>query len=310
MAMSAVPVLWLSHPACLRHEMGVLHPECPKRLEVIEDRLLVAGLSPLFRREEAPAAPRAALLRAHDAKLVDFVLGTQPEEGYVHVDPDTSLNAYTATAAVHAAGAVVRGVEALLAGEAQMAFCAVRPPGHHAERATAMGFCFFNNVAIGAYHALACGLSRVAVLDFDVHYGNGTANIVAAEPRILLCSTYQFPLYPDWKSGHGIAHLVDVELAPGAGTVEFREAVVHQWRRALDAHRPEMILVSAGFDAHAEDPLGNMRLRYDDFGWVATWIRDYAQRHCNGRVLATLEGGYDLHALARSVEAFMRPFVE
>jgi acetoin utilization deacetylase AcuC-like enzyme len=304
-------VTWIAHPDCLLHEMGETHPESPQRLQAIEDRLLAAGLSPLFVRELATPAPRAALERVHDATLVDRVLAPVEAGAYRRIDPDTSLNAHTARAALLAAGAAVHAVDiALSRTGGGLTFCAVRPPGHHAERARAMGFCFFNNVAVAAAHALASGLSRVAILDFDVHYGNGTADIFRNDRRVLFCSTYEHPLYPGWRSDHSIAHFVDAELSAGAGSEAFRTAVTGRWLPALHAHAPEMILVSAGFDAHAGDPLANLNLQYDDFGWIGAWIRDFAARHCGGRVMATLEGGYDLHALARSVESFVRPFTE
>jgi acetoin utilization deacetylase AcuC-like enzyme len=203
----------------------------------------------------------------------------------------------------------VRGVDLVLEDRAQLAFCAVRPPGHHAERARAMGFCFFNNVAVGAAHALARGLTRIAILDFDLHYGNGTADIFKGDERVLLCSTYQHPLYPHWHGAPDAANLVDVPLAAHSGGTAFRDAVANRWLPRLQRHRPELILVSAGFDAHQADPLGDLRLRAEDYGWVGRVIRDVAAECCDGRVVATLEGGYDLDALARSVEAFLSPFL-
>lgn len=302
------PVAWITHPACLLHEMGPYHPESPERLQAIEDRLLVAGLSPLFLRLDAPRAERAALAQVHSEALIGRVLDARPGDGYVQLDPDTAMNAHTAEAALRAAGAAVLAVDTVLADRAELAFCAVRPPGHHAERATPMGFCFFNNIAVAAAHALARGLSRVAVLDFDVHYGNGTADIFRDEPRVLLCSTYQDPLYPYWRADHGIAHLLDVALAPGAGSAEYRRAIEQRWLPALHAFAPELLLVSAGFDAHTADPLAGLNLTTEDFGWTAERLQGVAARHCGGRIVASLEGGYEVHALARSVEAFLRPF--
>jgi acetoin utilization deacetylase AcuC-like enzyme len=301
--------LWITHPTCAQHEMGDFHPEAPARLHAIEERMLASGLAHRFVHEQATPAPREALLRVHDAALVDRVLKTRPAHGYVRLDPDTAMNAHTAEAAQLAAGAALRAAEAVLADEATFAFCAVRPPGHHAERARSMGFCVFNNIAVAAARALDAGLSRLAILDFDVHYGNGTSDIFRDDPRVLVCQTYQDPLYPYWQVEHGLAHVVDVPLPPGAGGAEFRDAVRRRWRPRIEAHEPELILVSAGFDAHVDDPLAGLCLRTDDFGWIGAWIHELAGRHCGGRVVATLEGGYALEALAHSVEAFVRPFV-
>jgi acetoin utilization deacetylase AcuC-like enzyme len=307
---ASLPVAWISHPACALHRIGHDHPESPRRLQAIEDRLLARGWMDFFQRHEAPQASRSALERAHTAAHVDEVLRHRHiGPRIVAVDGDTAYGEHTVEAALHAAGAGLLGVDLLLQGRAQLAFCAVRPPGHHAERAQAMGFCFFNNVAVAAAHALARGLDSVAILDFDLHYGNGTADIFQDDPRVLLLSTYQHPLYPHWR---GIAHarnLVDVPLRAHSDGAAFRQAVVEYWLPALERQRPQMILVSAGFDAHAADPLGDLRLREADFQWVGALIRDIADTTAQGRVLATLEGGYDVDALARSVEAFLTPFV-
>ncbi len=303
------PVAWITHPSSLRHDMGEGHPECPQRLQAIEDHLRRSGLLDFMQQLEAPAAATAQLLRAHDRAHVERVLQADTAHGPVWHDPDTAQGPHTAEAALHAAGAAVKAVELVLAEQAGLAFCAVRPPGHHAERTRAMGFCFFNNVAVAAAHALAQGLERVAILDFDVHYGNGTADIFAGDPRVVLYSTYQHPLYPYWESRANQANRVDVALPPGAGSEEFRSAVRSRWLGRMLEQKPQLILVSAGFDAHAEDPLADLRLGYDDYSWIAAQIQDVAERCCPGRVVATLEGGYSLHALARSVERFLQPFL-
>lgn len=302
-------VAWITHADCLRHEMGPYHPESPERLQAIEDRMREVGLGPIFERLEAPAASLESLLRVHQKQLVDMILGAQPL-GYLEIDPDTSLNAYSSSAASHAAGGAVLGVERVLAGQANLAFCAVRPPGHHAERARAMGFCLFNNVAVAAAHALEKGLSRVAIVDFDVHYGNGTADIFRDDPRVLFCSTYQDSLFPGWRCDHGIPHLLDVPLPAGSGSSAYRSAIESRWIPALEAHKPQLILVSAGFDAHAEDPLAGLRLETEDFRWTAEVLIKLANDLGHNGIVATLEGGYNTHALARSVEAFVRPFTE
>ncbi len=295
--------LWITHEACLRHDMGPGHPECPARLSAIEDRLRASGLMDLFQRQCAPQASREQLLRVHGAGHVEATYG-----GPHIIDGDTEQTEHTLEAALHAAGAVVAGVERVLAGEARFAFCAVRPPGHHAEADRAMGFCFFNNAAVGAAHALSRGLERIALIDFDVHYGNGSADIFRHDPRVWLYSTYQQRLYPHWRGAPECAHLVDAPLPAGAGSEAFRHAVTTHWLPALETQRPELILVSAGFDAHADDPLADLHLGHDDYHWVGTLLRDVAAACGHQRVVATLEGGYDLRALARSVEAFVQPF--
>lgn len=305
--MVCMDALWLTHPACLLHAMGAGHPESPQRLQAIEEHLDRCGLARKFRRFEAPPAEREHLYAVHAPEHVDFVLGARPD-GLLRIDADTAMNPYSAQAARAAAGAVVAAVDAVLDGAAGFAFCSVRPPGHHAEAAQAMGFCLFNNVAVGAGHALRRGIRRLAILDFDVHYGNGTASIFSGDARVLVCNTYQQTLYPFWRP-RGIANLTEAPLSAGACGDAFRAAVRSVWAPALAAHRPELILVSAGFDAHADDPLAGLALRAEDFGWIGERIRDWAASYCPGRVVATLEGGYDPEALAASVERFVRPFL-
>lgn len=303
------PVAWITHPDCALHDMGGMHPECPQRLRAIEDRLKAGGVYDFLKHVEAPLATREQLLRVHDARHVDHVLHADTSAGPILHDGDTLQAEHSLKAALRAAGAGVKGVELALAGEAGLSFCAVRPPGHHAERHRAMGFCFFNNAAVAAAHALALGLKRVAVLDFDLHYGNGTADIFAGDERVWMYSTYQHPLYPHWAGAPLAENLVDVPLAPYAGSREFREAISERWLPEIERQRPELLVVSAGFDAHAADPLGDLRLGYEDYRWVGAVIRDVAEACCAGRVVALLEGGYELHALARSVELFIQPFV-
>jgi acetoin utilization deacetylase AcuC-like enzyme len=293
----------------MRHNMGEEHPECPQRLRAIAERLNMSGLLDFMVQYEAPRASVEQLVRVHTPAHVERMLHTDTSLGPVRLDPDTSMTPETPEAALRAAGAGIQAVELTLSGKAGLGFCAVRPPGHHAERAQAMGFCFFNNVAVAAAHALAQGLERVAIVDFDLHYGNGTADIFADDPRVWLYSTYQHPLYPYWKGKPGAPHLVDVPLPPGAGSAEFRAAVQQRWKPTLLEQRPQMILVSAGFDAYVEDPMGDLRLGYDDYSWVAAQIQDVAETCCPGRIVATLEGGYAPHALARCVERFLQPFL-
>jgi acetoin utilization deacetylase AcuC-like enzyme len=296
--------LYLTHPDCLRHDMGDWHPESPQRLPAIEDRLKAAGLFDFLLREEAPKASVAQLERVHEPRYVRHILDCRLEEGERrHLDPDTHMTRYTADAALRAAGAVVRAVDRVAAGAARSAFCNVRPPGHHAVRGEAMGFCFFNNVAVGARHAVqAQGVGRVAIIDFDVHFGNGTADIFEDDAAVMLCSSYQYPLYPLTGPAPGNERLINVPLPPGCTGEAFRRAVA-AWFPALEAFRPELVFFSAGFDAHAADPLASLQLHENDFAWVTREVLRRTQASAGHRAVSTLEGGYDLPALGRSAAA-------
>lgn len=298
-------LLWLTHPECGLHEMGAGHPERPERLEAVERAVQRSALANRRLRRESASAKHQDLTRTHDERYVEQLLKAAPRSGYVRLDADTVMNAHTAEAALRAAGACIEAVDTVLGAGPDLAFCAVRPPGHHAERRNAMGFCLFDNVAVAAAQTLAAGLDRVAVLDFDVHYGNGTVDIFRNDPRVLVCNTYQYPLYPFWADGGGARHIVDAPLPPGAAGAEFREAVLAQWEPALRRHAPELILVSAGFDAHRDDPLANLNFVEDDYRWIGGKIRDWSERYAKGRIVATLEGGYALKALGTSVVAFL-----
>ena len=290
--------------------MGPYHPECPDRLTAIGDRLIAAGIDGHLRHYTAPPATREQIARVHGARYIDEIEKASPESGLIFVDPDTALNPHTLEAAFHAAGAVVKAVDLVMTGECRTAFCAVRPPGHHAERARAMGFCLFNNVAVGAAHALmAHGLSRVAIVDFDVHHGNGTEEIFTGDHRVLMVSTFQHPLYPYCGLDNHDPKMVNIPLSPGSGGDEFRAAVRDHWLPALDEHRPELIFVSAGFDAHREDPLANLKLVEADYAWVTREIARVAAKHGQGRIVSSLEGGYSLSALGRSVAEHVRELV-
>jgi acetoin utilization deacetylase AcuC-like enzyme len=299
--------LYLTHPSCRLHEMGEWHPECPQRLDAISDQLLASGIMPYLDARQAEAAPREAVLRAHSAAYVDALAAMVPAEGYRALDPDTLMNAHSYQAALHAAGAGIQAIDAIMAGTAPTAFCAVRPPGHHACRDKAMGFCLFNNVAVAAHHAMARhGLERVAIVDFDVHHGNGTEDIFAGDPRVLMCSIFQHPFYPYCGADTPAGNMVNVPVpAYSAGPV-VRDIVTRQWLPRLHAHRPQLILVSAGFDAHREDDLGQLRLVEADYAWITGQIMQVADRHADGRVVSMLEGGYDLSALGRSAVAHIR----
>ncbi len=298
---------FITHPSFMLHEMGPYHPECPARLTAINDRMLAAGVDSRLVHYTAPAATREQIARVHSAAYIDEIDAASPTAGLHFIDPDTALNPHTLTAARHASGAVVMAVDLVMRGECGSAFCAVRPPGHHAERRRAMGFCLFNNVAVGAAHALAVhGITRVAIVDFDVHHGNGTEDIFQGDPRVLMASTFQYPLYPYCGVDNQAANMVNVPLPEGAGSDEFRSVVRTRWLPALDAHRPELILVSAGFDAHREDPLAGLRFTDDDFAWVTREMMAVAVRHAQGRIVSTLEGGYALSALGRSATLHVR----
>jgi len=301
---------FITHPSCLQHEMGPDHPECPDRLTAIRDQLIASGLDAQLVHHEAPAATAEQLARVHDRRYVDAIEAASPASGLRYLDPDTALNPHSVSAARHAAGAVVHGVDLVCGGEHQTAFCAVRPPGHHAESRRAMGFCVFNSVAVGAAHALAVhGLSRVAIVDFDVHHGNGTEEMFSDEPRVLMVSTFQYPLYPYSGVDNPAPNMVNVPLSTGSGGAEFRDAVRTRWLPALDDHEPELILVSAGFDAHRDDPLAGLAFTEDDYAWVTRELTGVAKRHAQGRIVSSLEGGYALGALGRSVVAHVRELV-
>ena len=298
---------YITHPLCLKHDMGSFHPESPERIHAIEDRLIAAGLMDYLQRHDAPPATREQLLRVHDADYVDFIASSAPSQGIVEIDADTSMNPYTYPAALRAAGAVVLGVDLVMGKKAENAFCNIRPPGHHAERARAMGFCIFNNVAVGAAHALEHhGLQRVAIVDFDVHHGNGTENIFHDNPSVMLCSTFQHPFYPYAGADSGNDHIINVPLAAGTDGEGFRAAVTRHWLPALERFQPELLLVSAGFDAHRDDDMAMLRLTESDYAWVTGEIKRIAGKYAQGRIVSALEGGYELHALARSALAHIK----
>jgi acetoin utilization deacetylase AcuC-like enzyme len=300
---------YVTHPDCMRHEMGPSHPECPARLSAIHDRLLFDGILDFMSVHEAPLATQEQLCRAHAPEHVAHILASTPMEGYVQVDPDTSMNPHTVVAALRAAGAVVLATDLVLGAQADTAFCCVRPPGHHAERAAAMGFCFFDNVAVGIRHALAVhGLERIALVDFDVHHGNGSQDIFRDDPRVLMCSTYETDLYPFATDTSG-ANMVNVGLPARSGGDAFRRAVEEAWIPAIDRFEPQLIVVSAGFDGHRADDMGNLGLVEADYQWVSCELVKLARRHCAGRVVSSLEGGYHLPSLARSVAAHVSALI-
>ncbi|HTQ76518.1 MAG TPA: histone deacetylase family protein [Burkholderiales bacterium] len=302
-----MPTAFITHPDCLKHEMGRGHPECPERLAAIEDQLIASGIDGFLQRYEAPLASDEQLARVHPPEYVRAIREAAPSTGMVHLDPDTAMNPHSLEAALRAAGAAVLAVDLVLAGKAETAFCSVRPPGHHACRVRPMGFCIFNNVAVAARHALgAHGLARVAIVDFDVHHGNGTEDVFSGDARVLMVSTFQHPFYPYSGTEDPASNMVNVPLAAGAGSEQFRAAVTRRWLPALDEFKPELVLISAGFDAHIEDDMAMLQLRDADYGWVSEQLKAVADRHARGRVVSMLEGGYALSALGRSVVQHVR----
>ena len=294
-----------THPACLDHDPGTGHPESPLRLRAVLQALddpRLAGIE----RIEAPRATREQLLRVHAAAHVDRIFASAPTDGTARLDPDTFMSAGSLEAALRAAGATCAAADAVFTGESRRAFCAVRPPGHHATRDEAMGFCLFNSVAVAAAHALAVhGVQRIAIIDFDVHHGNGTQDIFWHDSRVMYASSHQLPLYPGTgaASEHGDGNIVNAPLPPGAGSAEFHAAWEEKLLPEVDLFRPEFLLVSAGFDAHVRDPLAQLQLETADYAWITQRLVELASRHAGGHIVSALEGGYDLVALGECTAA-------
>ena len=302
-----MPTAFVTHADCLKHEMGAYHPERPERLTAIEDQLIASGIGQHLARYEAPLATDEELARVHPIEYVRAIRDAAPAEGTVHLDPDTAMNPHSLRAALRAAGAAVLATDLVMRGEADSAFCSVRPPGHHACRARPMGFCIFNNVAVAARHARhAHGVERVAIIDFDVHHGNGTEEIFQNDPHVLMASTFQHPFYPYSGTDDPAPNMVNVPLPAGAGSRQFREAVVESWIPALEGFKPQLVVFSAGFDAHAEDDMAMLRFSDADYAWVTQQVKAVADRHAQRRMVSTLEGGYALSALGRSVVQHLR----
>jgi acetoin utilization deacetylase AcuC-like enzyme len=283
------------------HDVGQDHPEQPGRLRAIQDLLISTGMELALNQYEAPLVKREQLELAHDPDYISMLFTDAPHEGILELDGDTFMMPKTLDAALRAAGAVVLGVDLVLRKEVTAAFCAVRPPGHHAERDRAMGFCYFNNVAVGAAYAIAQhGLERV-----DVHHGNGTEHIFASDPRVLFCSSFQHPFYPFTGHETETDHIVNITLPAGSNGQEFRKQVEAHWLPALHHFQPQLVMISAGFDAHISDDMSHLRLREADYDWVTTRIKEIADRYAAGRIVSTLEGGYEHGSLARSVLAHL-----
>lgn len=302
-----MPTALITHGVCVQHEISPGHPECPERIEAIVSQLKQQQIYDNLVHSEAPAASIEHLLLAHPQSYIDLLHSSAPNSGSVQLDADTAMNPYSLQAALRGAGAGVIAVDKVLNGEVDNAFCLVRPPGHHAERNQAMGFCFFGNVAVAARHAInAHGLERVAIVDFDVHHGNGTEDIVDGDPNILFCSSFESPFYPGNYRKNIKKQRVNVPLEAGTGSMEFRQAIAEAWLPALEDFRPQLIVVSAGFDAHADDPLANLQLQDADFDWITQKILELAEQHADKRVVSMLEGGYALSALGRCAAAHVK----
>lgn len=298
---------YISHPDCLKHDMGIMHPESPQRLIAIENQLQASGLLSRLQRYDAPLASNEQLARVHTPDYIQSIRLAAPTAGLIALDADTAMNPFTLNAALRAAGAVVLATDLVLADKVNNAFCAVRPPGHHAESNRAMGFCLFNNVAVGVAHAIhAYHLQRVAILDFDVHHGNGSEEIFRENPHVMLCSTFQHPFYPYCGADSGNQRIINVPLPRDTDGIVFHKAVTDAWFPALEKFKPEMIFISAGFDAHRDDEMSQLHLSDDDYVWVTQQIKAIADKHAQGRIVSVLEGGYELQALGRCVAAHIR----
>ena len=298
---------YITHADCLRHEMGQSHPECPDRLNAVNEQMRASGMLGELRCLEAPLAGADDLKRVHGADYVDNIFDNAPSAGYLQLDPDTAMNPYSLAAARRASGAGLLAVDEVVAGRARNAFCAVRPCGHHATQGRAMGFCIFNNIGVAAAYALEKkGLTRVAIIDFDVHHGNGTEDMFSAQrwqDRVLMASFFQHPFYPYSGTGHPTSNMINVPLAEGSDGAAAKEAIQTQWLPALQKFKPQMIFISAGFDAHREDLLGGMRLIEADYAWMTRELMGVAAEHADNRIVSMLEGGYNLSALGRSALA-------
>lgn len=298
--------LYLSHTDCEKHVMHASHPESPQRLRAISAALSGDFWDARLDRHNAFEISEAHLCDIHPRQYLDMLATLDPGENVAHIDADTSINKYSLRAARLAAGAGLQAVQSVMSGDHSSAFCAVRPPGHHAESAIGMGFCVFNSIALAAVRALSLGAERVAILDFDVHHGNGTVEIFQNRPEVLVCSSFQFPFYPGRYDDVDKPNICLTPLPAGTSGSSFRRAIEEDWLPALAHHRPDIILVSAGFDAHRDDPLAGLLLADEDYGWLGAMIGEQADRYCRGRMVSMLEGGYDVQALARSVGEYLK----
>ena len=301
----------ISHLDCLLHEMGQHHLEQPARLRAINDELIRTRLMDVLKSYQAPLATREQLLRVHDEEYVNNIFQISPQTGLIVIDADTLMNPYSLIAALRSAGAGILAVDLVMSGEADAVFCNVRPPGHHAEKAKAMGFCFFNNVAVAAAHALEHHkLKRVAIVDFDVHHGNGTENIFAHDERVLYCSSFQYPFYPFSGAKTKSKHILNIPLPAGTTGKIFRQKVEEQWLNQIELFSPDMIFFSAGFDAYIKDEISELMLVEEDYAWVTAEVKKIADSVCKGRIVSMLEGGYELKGLGRCVAAHIKALLD
>jgi len=301
---------YISHPDFMKHETGRHHPECPERIAAIEDQLIQSRLDTHLKRIDPPLASEADITRVHSEDHLAFVKSKAPSSGYSMIDGDTIMNPATWTVSLRAAGAAMAAVDAVMQGEVNNAFCAIRPPGHHAEPHRSMGFCVFNNVAIATRYAIEkYDLDRVAVIDFDVHHGNGTEAAFINDPHVLMCSFFQHPFYP-YSGLEGGDNMVNVPLPASTNGKIVRDMISKTWVPRLDEFKPQLIIISAGFDAHREDDLGQMGLVEDDYVWMTKQLMEVANRYCDGKIVSCLEGGYNLSALGRSVAAHLKTLAE
>jgi len=301
---------YIAHPDTLLHVMDGSHPESPARISAIRNALFKKGIYQKLDIYEAPSATDTELLRVHSADYIQKIRTLSPKAGLVRLDPDTSMGPMSLTAALHASGAAVFATDLVMRNMADNAFCCIRPPGHHAGRANSAGFCIFNHVAVGVAHAFASyGIKRAAIIDFDVHHGDGTEDIFKDDPRVMLCSTFQHPFYPHRGADTRSDRMLNIPLPAQSGAKEFQLVFEHEFLPALNQFKPEIIYISAGFDAHADDPLADMRLLDADYAWITQFIKKAAKQHAQGRIISSLEGGYNLSALANAacshIEALM-----
>jgi len=300
-------IAFITHPDCLFHEIDEEHPECAARLNAIQDQVIASGLDIAMEYFEAPLATQEQLSRVHDDKYIETIFQQAPDIGRIILDSDTSMNPHSLNAALRSSGAVIHAVDLLQTGKTSSAFCSIRPPGHHAEKSDAMGFCIFNNIAIGAAHALEhYGMKRIAIVDIDVHHGNGTEDIFENESRILFCSSFQHPYYPFTNLENHADNIIKIPLKAGSGGIEFRQKMEQDCLPRLEIFKPELILISAGFDGHREDDMSEINLIEEDYAWITSKLVAISRTHAQGKIISVLEGGYALSALGRSVVAQMK----
>lgn len=304
---STIKMAYISHAACLKHQVTANHPERPERMLAIEHAINDASLFKNLLRYEAPLASKAMLARAHTQAYIEAIFSQSPKTGLVQLDADTAMNPNSLEATLRASGAAIKGIDLVMSQQMQVVFCNTRPPGHHAGRASSAGFCIFNHVAVAALHAIEqYGLTRVAIADFDVHHGNGTEEIFQDDPRVMLCSSFRHPYYPYSGATSGNDHIINTPLAAGSDGKAIRKAVNEQWLPALERFKPQLLIISAGFDAHKEDNMGGLAWLEEDYIWITEALKAVAKRHAEGRVVSVLEGGYALDALGRSAVAHIK----